>query len=158
MSAAPGRIRLRAAGGGRAADQLEDTARALGAAPDVTAVEVRPRSGSVVVRFEPGGASKVEEQLRAMGVTAEDTLAGKDPATVIASGAGALNRAVASRVGGHDLRLLMPLALGLLSTRQALRGRDRLADAPWYVLAWYAAESFMRHHGRAADREPEVVG
>jgi hypothetical protein len=30
--------------------------------------------------------------------------------------------------------------------RQALRGPERLGDAPWYLLAWYASETFFRFH------------
>jgi hypothetical protein len=51
---------------------------------------------------------------------------------------------------GQDLRALLPLGVGLLALRQALRGRGRLDDAPWYVLGWYAFDSFwkLRPSGR----------
>ncbi len=48
----------------------------------------------------------------------------------------------------------MPLGLGLLSVRQALRGPDRLGDAPWYLLAWYASETFFKFHGAPETARP----
>ncbi|HEV2769563.1 MAG TPA: hypothetical protein VGV40_05195 [Solirubrobacteraceae bacterium] len=148
-SAVPGRIRLRAIDrGGR--HSVASMAQELGTWPDVTAVHVRPRSSSLVVRFDPQHASAVADRLLGLGV---DVRAGgpspvsRGPATAIEAAAGSANRAVGRRLDGTDLRVLVPLGLGLLAARRAMRGDQRLADAPWYVLAWYASETFWRFRG-----------
>lgn len=148
-SAVPGRIRLRAID--RAGRQsLASLAEALGTSPDVTAVHVRSQSSSLVVRFDPERASAVADRLLERGV---DVRAGapspvsRSPATAIEVAAGSANRAVGRRLDGTDLRVLVPLGLGLLAVRRAMRGDQRLADAPWYVLAWYASETFWKFHG-----------
>jgi hypothetical protein len=59
--------------------------------------------------------------------------------------------AMVARGTGSDLRLLAPLTLGLLALRRAARNGPRLGDAPWYVLAWYAWESYTKLNPPVAD-------
>lgn len=148
-SAVPGRIRLRAIDRtGR--QSVASLAEELGTWSDVTAVNVRSQSSSLVVRFDPEHATAVADRLLGLGV---DVRAGgplavsRSPATAIEAAAGSANRAVGRRLDGTDLRVLVPLGLGLLAARRAMRGDQRLADAPWYVLAWYASETFWKFRG-----------
>ncbi|MFM2063303.1 MAG: hypothetical protein RLZZ507_2973 [Cyanobacteriota bacterium] len=46
--------------------------------------------------------------------------------------------------GVADLRVILPLAIGLLSLRQLLRKGFELEEIPWYILAWYAFDIFTR--------------
>ncbi|MGF1478564.1 MAG: DUF5132 domain-containing protein [Cyanophyceae cyanobacterium] len=46
--------------------------------------------------------------------------------------------------GQLDLRLLVPLGLGTLALRQLLVRGLQLDELPWYVLAWYAFDSFTK--------------
>lgn len=163
VSAVPGRIRLRA--DRSSAARLAAVAEELGSWPQITAVDLRPRSRSLVVRFDPGHAATVADGLLDLGV---DLRAGvplsvpAPPASAVATAAAAGNAAVARRLGGTDLRVLVPLGLGLMAARRAMRGEERLADAPWYVLAWYASETYLKFHagatgaaGQFADSEEE---
>jgi hypothetical protein len=45
-----------------------------------------------------------------------------------------------------DLRFLFPLSLSLLALRQLLVKGWQLELIPWYVLAWYAFDSFIKLH------------
>jgi hypothetical protein len=38
----------------------------------------------------------------------------------------------------------MPLFLSLLALRQLFSKSPRLKTAPWYILAWYAFDSFLK--------------
>lgn len=151
VSAVPGRIRLRA--NRSSAMQLAAVADELGSWPQIAAVDLRPTSGSLVVRFDPVHATSVADGLLDLGV---DLRAGvplslpSPPAAAVATAAAAGNAAVARRLGGTDLRALVPLGLGLMAARRAMRGEERLADAPWYVLAWYASETYLKFHSGAA--------
>jgi hypothetical protein len=150
VSVLPGRMRLRARRRPLGGEALAALGRALEAVAGVGGVELRPHSSSAIVRFDAGHEAAVVDGLSALGVDAPVARAAAgeaDAAAAIGEAVGAVNRAVAGRVAGGDLRLLVPLGLGLLSARQVLRGRDRVADAPWYVLAWYASETFWRFHG-----------
>ena len=149
-SAVPGRVRLQGDPSRRAI--LADLAEELGTWPQVTAADLRARSASIVLRFEPEHHSAVADGLLGIGIDLRSgsTAGPASPPEVIAGAASAGNRAVAQRLAGTDLRTLVPLGLGLLAARRAMRSDDRLADAPWYVLAWYATETFWKFHGGAA--------
>ncbi len=155
VSATAGRVRMQAVdvSGNR---RLPSVAEELATWPEVTSVALRARSRSVVVRFDPEEATVVADRLLSLGVDLRAGVAvspsGAPPVTIAAAAATA-DRVVGRRFDGTDLRLLVPLGLGLMAVRRAMRGNERLADAPWYVLAWYASETFLRFHGRATAGE-----
>ena len=158
-SSVPGRLRLRLADGADRLDRIAAAAEMVGARADVIAVEPRWRTGSLVVQYDPAGGEALCASLRELrlGPTASPAVraeAGADqaPARVME----ALTRAndvVSRRTQGKDLRTLVPLGLGMLALRQLVRGRERLVDAPWYLLAWYAAETFQKFHRPATRGE-----
>lgn len=43
-----------------------------------------------------------------------------------------------------DLQLLVPVGFGAIALRQFLTKGLQLDDIPWYVLAWYAFDSFIK--------------
>ncbi|MDP9067309.1 MAG: hypothetical protein M3N53_03035 [Actinomycetota bacterium] len=147
VGASAGRIRLRVVRGPKSSAELAHLAQNLAALREVADVEVRPHSASVVIEFDPAATATVEAQLLEMGIRPRHRAKARprqDPASTIRDAASAIDRAVARRVRGANLRLLLPLTLGLLSVRQFVRGDDRLTEAPWYLLAMYAADSFSR--------------
>lgn len=157
--AVAGRIRLRVLGN-KSSAELAVLAESLEALPEVARIEVRPLSGSVIIEFDPGATATLEGQLHGMGIQpkkAGKTPAVRDPATTIRAAATAIDRAVAKWVPGANLRLLVPLTLGLLSVRQFVRGDDRLSEAPWYLLAAYAADSFARLQGGSRSPTPTAT-
>lgn len=152
VSVTAGRIRVRAVDVSRYR-RLVSVAEELDTWPEATSVALRPRSRSLVVRFDPEDATAVADRFLSVGIDLRAGVAVSSPgapAVTIAAAAATADRVVGRRSGGTDLRLLVPLGLGLLAVRRAMRGKERLADAPWYVLAWYASETFLRFHGRAA--------
>ncbi len=152
-SAVPGRIRLRLAHPAAHGHRLADLAQALEARPEVFEVLVRPASGSLVVRHDtqPAAVAELHEVLTSLGVVTAPRASGPDHARRVQSTALAANAMVA-RGTGSDLRLLAPLTLGLFALRRAVREGPRLADAPWYVLAWYAWESYTKLNPPVVDR------
>ncbi len=149
VSALPGRLRIRVARGPSAAGDLESVQRALDAVDEVTEVLVRSHATSLVVHFEARNDAAVTARLQGLGIApwAPPANHAGDPVALTRGAADALNGAVVRRTP-HDLRTLVPLGLGLLAARQAMRGPERLGDAPWYVLAWYASETFFKFNGQ----------
>ncbi len=146
-SVVPGRIRLRMQRGPEMLVELTALAQTLESSPAIAQVTARPHSASVVIEFDPGEEALVEAHLDGLGVSGRQSTTGsplRDPAAAIRNAATAIDLAVAQTVPGAGLRLLVPLTLGLLSVRQLFRGDDRLSDAPWYLLAMCAADSFSR--------------
>ena len=158
-SAVPGRIRLRALDrqGRSRLTALADEARTW---DEAASAEVRAGSASLVLRFDPGQASALADRLLALGVDLRAGAGSPPPAgaaETVTTAATAINRAVGRRLDGTDLRALVPIGLGLLATRRAMRGEERLADAPWYVLAWYASQTFLKFHGGGAAASAHVA-
>jgi hypothetical protein len=46
--------------------------------------------------------------------------------------------------GATDLRLIVPLGFSLLALTQLIRQGFKFEDIPWYVLAWFAFDSFIK--------------
>lgn len=67
-------------------------------------------------------------------------------AKTIANMFGYLNQRVEQITNGSvDLRLLLPLLFALLALRQLFaKEGSTLKTSPWYVLAWYAFDSFLK--------------
>jgi len=121
VSVVPGRIRLRAGdAGGR--DRLSSVAEEVGTWAEVTSVDLRPRSESIVVRFDPAHANDVGDRLLGLGVNAYAGAwrASAGSAATMGVAAASVNRAVGRRLDGTDLRVLVPLGLGLMAARRAM--------------------------------------
>jgi len=56
--------------------------------------------------------------------------------------------------GVADLRLLLPLGFGALALRQVLDKGFELEEIPWYTLAWYAFDSFVKLHNSGKLQQP----
>ncbi|ALF52422.1 hypothetical protein ACX27_05470 [Nostoc piscinale CENA21] len=46
--------------------------------------------------------------------------------------------------GAADLRLIIPLGLGLFALTQLIKQGFKLEDIPWYILVWFAFDSFIK--------------
>ncbi len=148
-SSVPGRLRLRLPATPAGRNMLADAAGALAGDGELLVAESRPRSASLVVSYDPGRTVDVWVRLRELGLQVPDAPVGgsveaRDPGLRVMTAVKALDAAVPRFTAGHDLRTLIPLTYGLLAARQLVRGEQRLHNAPWYVLAWYASESFQK--------------
>jgi copper chaperone CopZ len=159
VSVIPGRLRLRLTGRWRAAEELRRVTEALQELTGVSEAKASERTGSVIVRFEPEavGPDDLAASLSRLGLElgpATSTAPQSGPGRV-ATGARALDGFVQRGTGGLELRLLVPVGLGLLAARQALTAGQELRRAPWYVLGWYAFDSFLKlNDAPAAGRRP----
>lgn len=148
-SSVPGRLRLRLPATPAGRNLLAAAAAELAAHGELLVADPRPRSGSLVVRYDPAHSVDVWVRLRALGLQVPDAPAGGsappvDPSTRVMTAVSGLDALVPRVAAGHDLRTLVPLTYGLLAARQFFRGEQRLTEAPWYVLAWYASETFQK--------------
>lgn len=143
--AIPGRLRLRLPAATPSA--LEDLAGALEGIRSVHGVRRGAASRSVVVAHVPGSET-LEEVRRALWGRSVKL---RDPVVVgHRQGSTGLDQTVRRLTGDGGLPIVIPAWLAGLAVVQAVRGDDRLRDAPWYVLAWYAySTAVMLRRGRA---------
>ncbi|MBE8967040.1 hypothetical protein IQ277_12520 [Nostocales cyanobacterium LEGE 12452] len=151
VSSTPGRLRLRVVHSHRQPEKMQRIANALSANSHITKVKTNFYHGSIVINHDgkDGSLENVLATLKDLGIIFADISEGNTEAAAgVSSAVVDLNQRVKqSTHGAFDLRILFPLGLASLSVRQLLNKGLQLEVIPWYVLAWYAFDSFIKLHG-----------
>jgi hypothetical protein len=148
----PGRLRVRA-NVLRDQDSLAALVRdAVLPLPGVTRVVHSPRTGSLLIEYQPGHGEP--DRILATVATAagvcpcpDDSLARSRTPAVIAVGAAQELNAITDELFGHkaDLRTLIPAGLAALSAYSFVVSKD--ARLPrWDNLLWWSYSIFVSHH------------
>jgi hypothetical protein len=168
ISQSPGRVRFRVSHPHRQKHHIEPITDVLKQRLEIYRVRSNVDSGSITVYHakERSTFEDVRAILRDLGVifldvTGEESIIpnGKsEAATEVTRVVTDLNQRV-KRVtnGAVDLRFLVPLGFSALALRQLLAKGFQLETIPWYVLAWYAFDSFVKFH-YTSEPEQNVKG
>jgi Heavy metal associated domain 2 len=162
VSDTPGRLRLRIAPSHRQAGEIQRIVRMLDAQPNISQVRTNIQNGSIVIHHDRNDESwqNVVSTLKDIGIIFADitTESHSETAATVANAVYDLNERVEQATNGKvDLRIIFPLSLAILSIRQLLKQGLRLEIIPWYVLAWYAFDSFIKLHGVSKPQLSNVV-
>ncbi|MEC4814301.1 MAG: hypothetical protein SAK29_13650 [Scytonema sp. PMC 1069.18] len=153
VSSTPGRLRLRVAPSHRQYKDMQRIVKKLEAHPNITQVRTNLQNGSIVIHHDNQDKSldNVFATLRDLGIIfSEITLRKSIAATGVSNAVVDLNKRVGQATDNVvDLRVLFPLGLGIFSIRQLLTKGLQLDIIPWYVLAWYAFDSFIKLHANS---------
>lgn len=158
ISHTPGRLRLRVSHSDRV--YLQDLQQTLLNHPEIADVRTNTNQGSITIyhRFPSSQLTEVMGILEDFGIILGDifnigtgrTIAAETVTSTIID----LNRRIKRSTNGEfDLRVLFPLGLACLSVRQLLIKGLQLEIIPWYVLAWYAFDSFLKLHTASLPEE-----
>ncbi|MBD2520598.1 hypothetical protein H6G93_37800 [Nostoc sp. FACHB-973] len=151
LSNTPGRLRLRVALPHRQNGEMQRIANALEAQPNINQVRMNIHHGSIVINHDAKDDTlkNVVATLTDLGVIFADITEGNSEAAVgITNAVVNLNKRVEIATKGEiDLRVIFPLGLSILAIRQLLAKGLQFEIIPWYVLAWYAFDSFIKLHG-----------
>ena len=155
VSQTPGRVRLRVIPSHRQQQKITPIVNALKARLEIYRVKTNIPSGSITVLH---GRELLSSQdmcivLQDLGVNLVEIT--KEPIRSVSSSTSAaaeviktatdLNQRVKTATSDAvDLRFLFPLSLGVLALRQLIVKGWQLELIPWYVLAWYAFDSFIK--------------
>lgn len=150
VSSTPGRLRLRVAHSHRQPKEMQRIVKKLEANPNINEVRTNVHNGSITIQHDGDAKSSetVFTTLRDLGIIFSDLTDGKsDAAAEVSNAVFDLNKRVTKATNGAvDLRILFPLGLSALSIRQLLTRGLEFEVIPWYVLAWYAFDSFIKLH------------
>ncbi|MBW4427411.1 MAG: hypothetical protein KME50_23945 [Nostoc desertorum CM1-VF14] len=153
VSSTPGRLRLRVAHSHRQPEKMQHIANALSANAHINQVKTNIHHGSIVINHDgkDGSLENVLATLKDLGIIFANVSEGNTEAAAgVSSAVVDLNQRVKQSTGGaFDLRILFPVGLASLSLRQLLNKGLQLEGIPWYVLAWYAFDSFIKLHGNS---------
>lgn len=151
VSSTPGRLRVRVEPQHRSSGEMQRIADALSAQPNINQVQFNSESGSITINHDSNNTSlkNVFATLKDLGIIfAAVTEGNTEAAAQVASAANNLNNIVKQATNGTvDIRFLFPLGLSTLAVRQLIANGLEFETIPWYVLAWYAFDSFIKLHG-----------
>lgn len=164
LSQTPDRLRVRLAQAYREPEVMEQIALALPQwVNSVQRVKTNPQTGSLTLYLEAGEESweTIVGPLEEMGMIAIAADAADLPSAsqqltgLMASWNQRVNQWTE---GTADLRFLMPMALAILALRRLLAKGGGLQSAPWYILAWYAFDSFIKLNSPQTEEPGNVDG
>ncbi|BAT54388.1 hypothetical protein NOS3756_33570 [Nostoc sp. NIES-3756] len=162
VSNTPGRLRLRIAHCHRQPETLEHIANTLDAQPHVDEVRTNVEHGSIVIKYggKNGDLDNVLATLKDLGIIfGEITQGGTEAATTVSNAVVDLNKRVRQATDGVvDIRFLFPLGLGILAMRKLMVKGLQFDIIPWYVLAWYSFDSFIKLHGITPQKSSNQAG
>jgi len=156
VSSIPGRTRFRVPPKRRNHQEMERIANGLQAHPDVHNVQINVQTGSILVHHDPDRSDvhEVKDVLRDLGcmftgVTGtSDLIPVKDQSGKnldFNSAIADLNERVLQLTNGMvDLRYVLPVGLGALAVLQLLTYGLQFEIVPWYILAYFAIDSFIK--------------
>lgn len=157
VSSTPRRTRLRVPPKRRNPQEMARISKALQAHPDVHDVRTNVQTGSIVVHHahKDNSLDEISGVLQDLGiilcsisnVELPFTQGKSEVAADLTDAVADLNERVGQATHGFvDLRMLVPVGLATLSLRELIRNGWEIEAAPWYVLAWYAFDSFIKLH------------
>lgn len=157
VSSTPNRTRLRVPSQRRTPQDMARIANALDAHPDVHDVRTNVQTGSIVVHhsYMDNSSETISAVLQDLGIILGSVADVETPfsrgksevAADLTSAVSDLNERVGLATNGVvDLRMLMPAGLAALALVELVRSEWEFEAAPWYVLAWYAFDSFIKLH------------
>ncbi len=155
VSQTPGRIRLRVTPAHRHQQKIAPIVNQLKARLEIYRVKTNIPSGSITVLHgrELLSSQEICTVLQDLGlnlveVTKEPSISiprSSSASTTVIKTATDLNQRVKTATkDAVDLRFLVPLGFGILAMRQLAVKGWQLELIPWYVLAWYAFDSFIK--------------
>ncbi|MEA5572077.1 HMA2 domain-containing protein [Calothrix sp. UHCC 0171] len=150
VSDTPGRLRLRVANQYRKPEKIQPLIESLQEHSNINQVRVNLSQGSITINHEGEDSwNNVMATLKDLGIIFGDIIdVHTDAAIGVSNTVIDLNQRVKEATSGQlDIRVLFPFGLGCLAIRQLIIKGLQFDIIPWYVLAWYAFDSFIKLHG-----------
>ena len=159
VSNTPRRTRIRLSRKRRNREEMTRLARALEEFPSVSSVDTNLQTGTIVVHHEKESLEDIQSKLKDLGVIAMAATGVEMPAKSLTDAISDLESRLGFSTGRIlNLKLLVPLGFGVLAFLQLARRGFQLEGAPWYVLAYFAFESFARLNKPDEECAPEELG
>lgn len=163
VSQTPGRIRLRVAPTYYQKDKIASLLAGLNQNVAIYRVKANVYASSITIFYEQEKLNyeDIRHILQNLSIIVSKIPFKKFSSPVGSSDAAFAVKRIASNLnqdvkrltkGAIDLRFLFSLSLMVLALRQLLIKGLQLEAIPWYVLAWYGFDSFIKLHGLEENR------
>ena len=150
------RTRIRLSSKRRHPNEMARIARVLEASPQVSSVLANLNTGTIIVHHTEEALEDIKSRLQDMGVILMAAAGVETSAMSLADAISDLEKHLS--LGTRDLldlKLLVPLGFGVLAVLQLARQGLQIGSAPWYLLAYFAFESYVKLHSPEDKCAPE---
>ncbi|HYA43338.1 MAG TPA: hypothetical protein VEF34_18700 [Syntrophobacteraceae bacterium] len=155
VSSTPARTRIRVSRKRRNPKEMARLAKALGKSPKVSRVQTNLHAGTLIVHHNEEALADIKAELRDLGVILMAAAGVQTSARSLTDAVFDLDRQLGLATGGLlSLKLLVPAGFTALAVLQLARRGLEIGGAPWYLLAYFAFESFVRLGGPAQQCAP----
>ncbi len=145
VSSTPRRTRIKVSRKRRNREELARLARALEEFPSVSSVDTNLQTGTIIVHHEEGALKDIRSKLKDMGVILMAASGVEVPTKWLTDAVSDLDTRITSQTKGLlNLKLLVPLGFGALAILQLVRRGFQFGGVPWYILAYFAFESYEK--------------
>ncbi len=145
VSSTARRTRIRLSRKRRNPKEMARIAEALQASPYVSSVETNVTAGTVIVQHKEEALEDIKSKLTDLGVILMAATGMETSALSLSDAVSDLDRHLGFATKNIlNLRLLVPLGFGALAVLQILRRGFQIGTAPWYLLAYFALESYIK--------------
>ena len=146
------RTRIRLSRKRRHPKEMARIAKVLEASPQVSSVQANLNTGTIIIHHKEEALEDIKSRLQDMGVIMMAAAGVETSGVSLADAISDLDK----HLGGLlDLKLLVPLGFGALAVLQLARQGLQVGSAPWYLLAFFALESYVKLHGPQDKCTPE---
>ena len=155
ISKTPGRMRLRFSLPYLNLKQGKSLISSLKSRSEISCLRINSQTGSITIFYDPNliNLTRMKTLLSELGIRLKESSTRlidahqSQAAARVTATADLLNQQVKEVTQGIlDLRFLIPFSFGILAIRQLLVKGIMLEVIPWYVLAWYSFDSFIKLH------------
>jgi len=156
VSSTARRTRIRLSRKRRHPKEMARIAKVLEASPQVSSVQANLNTGTIIIHHKEEALEDIKSRLQDMGVIMMAAAGVETSAMSLADAISDLDKHLASETKGLlNLKLLVPLGFGALALLQLARQGLQVGSAPWYLLAFFAFESYIKLHGPQDKCTPE---
>jgi copper chaperone CopZ len=156
VSSTARRTRIRLSRKRRHPKEMARIAEVLEASPQVSSVQANLNTGTIIVHHKQEGLEDIKSRLQDMGVILMAAAGVETSAMSLADAVSDLDRHLGLGTRGLlNLKLLVPLGFGALAVLQLARQGFQIAGAPWYLLAYFAFDSYTRLNSTEEKCAPE---
>jgi hypothetical protein len=128
---------------------------ALEASPKVDTVLTNLHAGTIIVHHEEAALPDIKATLKDLGVILAAATGVGTSAKSLTDAVSRLDNHLASATKGIlSLKLMVPLGFSALAILQLARRGLEITGAPWYLLAYFAFESFARLNSPEVESSP----
>ncbi|MDR3566994.1 MAG: hypothetical protein P4L43_03095 [Syntrophobacteraceae bacterium] len=145
VSSTPRRTRIRVSKKRRSLKEMTRLAQALQASPNVSEVETNLYAGTLIVHHKEKALAGIEAELKDLGVIVMAATGVETSASSLSDAVFDLEKQAGPLLANLvDLKMLVPIGFGALAALQLARRGLEIGGAPWYLLAYFALESFVK--------------